>query len=136
MDAKTRFLELKRAWKEAPESERQRIGQETDSFLSSLSEEEKKQVFAAIDEDFREIHKEAADIKELLDIRAKLDPVLPAISVSYLAKHYFKKTPQWFYQRMNGNLINGKPAKFTEAEINILNFAIQDIGKKLRAVSI
>ena len=37
---------------------------------------------------------------------------------------------------MNGNIINGKPAKFTEEEIKNLNFALQDISKKIGSVRV
>ena len=134
MDAKTRFLELKQAWKKADEAKRPQIEQETDSFLESLSDEEKNAVFEAIDEDFKAMHKEVEDIKQTINIRKILAPVLPAISVSHLAKNYFHKTPQWFYQRMNGNKVNGKPVMFSNSEIQTLNFAIQDIGKRLSMV--
>ena len=134
MDARTKFLELKQAWKKANETERPRIEQETDSFLESLSDEEKNSVFEAIDEDFKAMHREVEDIKQTINIRNRLASVLPAISVSYLAKNYFRKTPQWFYQRMNGNKVNGKPVSFSDSEIQILNFAIHDISKQLSTV--
>ncbi|MDR2474402.1 MAG: DUF5053 domain-containing protein, partial [Bacteroidales bacterium] len=47
---------------------------------------------------------------------------------------YFHKTPQWFYQRLNGNRVNGKSARFSESEIQTLNAAIQDISRQLGAV--
>jgi hypothetical protein len=58
---------------------------------------------------------------------------LPAISVSYLSKNYFKKTPQWFYQRLNGNKVNGKEAHFTSNELQTLSIALKEIGQKLSA---
>ena len=134
MDARTKFLELKEAWKKADETERPRIEQETDLFLESLSDDEKNSVFEAISNDFKAMHREVEDIKQTIDIRKKLAPVLPVISVSYLAKNYFRKTPQWFYQRMNGNKVNGKTAAFSDSEIQTLNFAIRDIGNQLSAV--
>lgn len=67
---------------------------------------------------------------ELL-LRQKLEAILPVISVSYLAKNYFKKTPQWFYQRLNGNNVNGKEAHFTTNELETLSFALKEIGQKL-----
>ena len=136
MDARTKFLELKQAWIKAGEDERPQIEQETDLFLESLSDEEKNTVFEAIDEDFKAMHKEVGDIKQIINIRKILSPVLPAISVSYLAKNYFHKTPQWFYQRMNGNKVNGKPVMFTTSEVEKLNFAIQDISKQLQSVKL
>ena len=36
----------------------------------------------------------------------------------------------WLYQKINGSIVNRKPARFTAEEINTLNFALQDIGKK------
>jgi hypothetical protein len=136
MDAKTKFIELKKAWKAAGETERKQIEGETDLFLDSLSESEKKEVIQAVDDDFKAMHQEIAEIKQMLDIREKLSPVLPVISVSYLAKNYFHKTPQWFYQRLNGNKVNGKPAKFSNIEIQTLNFAIQDIRQQLSTVQL
>jgi hypothetical protein len=67
-------------------------------------------------------------------LKQRLEEILPIISVSYLAKNYFKKTPQWFYQRLNGNSVNGKKASFTTQEIKTLSFALREIGQKLNAV--
>ena len=69
-------------------------------------------------------------------MREQLNDILPYISVSAIAKNYFGKSKEWFYQKMNGNIVNGKPAKFTEEEIKNLNFALQDISKKIGSVSI
>ncbi|HQF47450.1 MAG TPA: DUF5053 domain-containing protein [Flavobacterium alvei] len=69
---------------------------------------------------------------ELL-LKQKLEDILPVISVSYLAKNYFKKTPQWFYQRLNGNNVNGKEAHFTHKELETLAIALKEIGQKLSA---
>ncbi len=70
------------------------------------------------------------EIDELI-LKEKLKDVLPALSVSYFAKTYFKKTPQWFYQRLNGNTVNGKSAKFTEDELKTLSFALTDVSKRI-----
>lgn len=66
-----------------------------------------------------------------LILKQKLDEVLPIISVSYLAKNYFKKTPQWFYQRLNGNIVNGSEAHFTPNELRTLSMALKEIGQKI-----
>ncbi|MFT4062722.1 MAG: DUF5053 domain-containing protein, partial [Edaphocola sp.] len=42
-----------------------------------------------------------------LRVRRQIENILPAISVSYIAKTYFKKNKEWFYQRLNGNVVNG-----------------------------
>ncbi|WP_373495614.1 DUF5053 domain-containing protein [Aquiflexum sp.] len=72
---------------------------------------------------------------EELRIKEKLDKILPIVSVSYLAKTYFGKTPQWFYQRLNGNIVNGKQARFSEQEIKVISRALNDIGDKLKKSS-
>ncbi len=71
---------------------------------------------------------------ELL-LRQKLEDVLPILSVSYLSKNYFKKTPQWFYQRLNGNNVNGKEAHFTANELETLSGALREIGEKLNTTA-
>lgn len=70
------------------------------------------------------------DVDEMI-LREKLNYVLPIISVAYLSKNYFKKTPQWFYQRLNGNTVNGREAHFTNSELKILSQALAEIGHKL-----
>ena len=40
------------------------------------------------------------------------------------------------YIRMNGNLVNGKPARFTDEELATLNRALKDISEKLSSLSI
>ncbi|GHT04862.1 hypothetical protein AGMMS49525_11700 [Bacteroidia bacterium] len=59
------------------------------------------------------------------------DGIISDISVSYLAKNYFNKSPQWFYQRLNGNSVNGKPAKFTPNELMKLRDSLTDISTKI-----
>jgi len=134
MDAKAKFINLKNAWKNADQADKNRIQDEIDLFFDSLSDAEKESVCEAVNNDFDKIHNEIEDIKQTINIRKILEPILPAISVSYLAKNYFHKTPQWFYQRMNGNSVNGKPVKFSDSEIQTLNIAIKDIGKQLSTV--
>ncbi|MDR1718194.1 MAG: DUF5053 domain-containing protein [Prevotella sp.] len=69
-------------------------------------------------------------IKEL-DIKMQLLEVSKIVSLSYIAKKYFKKTRGWLYQKINGNTKNGKPVKFTPEEVETLNHALQDISKQL-----
>ncbi len=60
-----------------------------------------------------------------------MEEILPMTSLAYIAKNYFKKTRQWLYQRINGTMVNGKPAQFTKEELELLNFALKDMGRKL-----
>ncbi len=77
--------------------------------------------------------KETNQKADELILRQKLEDIMPVISISYLSKNYFKKTPQWFYQRLNGNNVNGKEAHFTSNELKILSLALKEIGQKLTA---
>lgn len=74
------------------------------------------------------------DRAEELVLRDKLESVLPIVSVSYIAKNYFNKSRYWLYQRINGNIVNGKKAKFTPSEIVLLETAFKDISKKIGSV--
>lgn len=64
-------------------------------------------------------------------VKMQLMEITEIVSLSYIAKNYFHKTRTWLYQKINGNIVNGKEARFTKEEINMLNYAIQDISKKL-----
>lgn len=66
--------------------------------------------------------------------KERLKEVLPLISISYITKIYFNKSRHWFYQKLNGNIVNGKPARFTPEEIEALNFALKDVSRKLAAI--
>lgn len=84
--------------------------------------------------------KKTADRAEALvkqtKVREQLENALPILPLSYIAEHYFKKSRQWLYQRLNGNIVNGKPAQFTDEEINTLNTALQDISKKIGSLRV
>ena len=68
---------------------------------------------------------------EIVDVRQRLGDIPQAVSMSYIASHYFGKSRTWLYQRINGNVVNGKPVFFTKAERRQLQEALHDIGKKL-----
>ncbi len=70
------------------------------------------------------------ECRELL-LRDQLKEILPIVSLAYIAKTYFNKTRAWLYQRINGSIVNGKPAQFTPAELDILKNALLDISNKL-----
>jgi hypothetical protein len=77
----------------------------------------------------------AEDLLELVNIRERINEVLPFINISAITKQYFKKSANWFYQRLNGNIVNGKPAKFSDSELGILRMALNDLSHKIRETS-
>jgi len=72
------------------------------------------------------------------EIRLRCNLILnkDIIPVSYIAKNYFNKDRNWLYQKINGNIKNGKPAKLSEEEIKIFNFALSDISRKIGSFAI
>ena len=80
-------------------------------------------------------HETAVSAKELR-MREQLNDILPAISLAYIAKTYFGKTRQWLYQRINGSLVNGKPAKMTPDEAKNFEFALKDLGARLSSLHV
>jgi len=84
--------------------------------LDKLQDENADAFAEAMIECMKETNKNLSDFL----MREQLNDILPYISVSAIAKNYFGKSKEWFYQKMNGNIVNGKPAKFTEEEIKNL----------------
>lgn len=99
------------------------------------SEEDKKSIAEFISGRLSKADKEIDKMEENT-IKLQMQEVSNVISLSYLAKRYFNKSRSWLYQRMNGNVVNGKPARFTEEELETLNKALKDISEKLGSLSI
>lgn len=131
MDKINRFFELKELWKQSSEVERSAIDQQITELLDSMTDKETEQLTVGIQTDFDNIHQDLSEIKEQLTIRERLEPVLPYLSVSNLAKEYFGKSSSWFYQRLNGNNVHGKVCRFTKEELAILDTALKDISYRI-----
>ena len=71
-----------------------------------------------------------------INMKEKLIEIQDIISLSYIAKRYFGKDKSWIYQRINGTCVNGKPAAFTNEELDILSNALKDIGTKISDTSL
>lgn len=71
-----------------------------------------------------------------INIKEKLAGILDMISLSYIAKQYFGKDKSWLYHRINGTLVNGKPAAFTDEELKVFSDALRDIGSKISVSSL
>ena len=70
-----------------------------------------------------------------VDIKKIVREAQDVVSLSYIAKQYFNKDRSWLYQRINGTLVNGKTAAFTEQELTILANSLKNIGLKLSEIS-
>ena len=80
-----------------------------------------------------------ADIRNRVDeisVKVQLYKNTDILPLSYIASHYFNKTKSWLYQRINENVVNGKPVKFNPSEKVTFNHALQDISKRIGSINI
>lgn len=99
------------------------------------TDEDKKEINAFMTELLNNIGDEMEQVKQDC-IKLQLQDVSEIISIAWIAKTYFGKTKNWLYQRINGNIVNGKACRFTDEEIDIFNRALQDISKKIGSLNI
>ena len=81
------------------------------------------------------INNTAADIQEQR-MAERLGEITKMVSMAYIAKTYFNKSRSWLAQKLNGNIVNGKPSQFTDDEIKTLRFALNDMSNKLNSMSV
>lgn len=124
-----RFNQLKEEYLNAPN---RAIAYEKLDELSEMVKQEPEKYGEA----FFEIGQHKLTELKALNVKASLMEVSEFVSLSYIAKNYFKKSKEWLYQRINGNIVNGKPAQFTDEEIGTLNNALQDLSKRLGSVRV
>lgn len=110
------------------DEEREKINQTLNDLAEKYPNEFVDSMVSSIEETARKS-------KELL-LRVKLKEVLPAVSVSYIAKEYFNQTKSWLQQRINGDIVNGEKVSFTEKELSIFETALKDIAEKLSQVQL
>jgi hypothetical protein len=129
MTVKERFNELRSEYIATADEKRKA---EIDAQIRELSEQSP--------EDFRQAFLEGAEnaIAESREFRVKeaIEPVIPALNLSFIAENYFHKSRSWFSQRLNGATVNGKPARFTSEELDVLAYALKDISKKIADINI
>ena len=72
--------------------------------------------------------------KESQSMKKQLADLLVAISWADLSRTYFGKSSSWLYQRINGNKVHGKPAKFTTQELEKLRHALREISQSIAGI--
>ncbi|MGC4130534.1 MAG: DUF5053 domain-containing protein [Bergeyella sp.] len=120
------------------------IGKDDSAFEKQLeiiknsfkSEQDLKTIDEFIRSGLAEITSDLDAFNNDLNLKIKLTEASEIVSVSYIAKKYFNKTRSWLHQRINGNFVNGKSAKFTDEELKTLNYAFKDISEKLGSIRI
>lgn len=61
--------------------------------------------------------------------------VLEHVNCTYVARRFFNRTRSWFIQRLNNNIVNGKPVSFNEAELLTLRAALLTLSKEIKNYS-
>lgn len=103
--------------------------------LATIPEDKKADFQESFYNSAVEAVKDAKEILEIANTRKALEPIINYVSLSEIANKYFGKSRQWLYQRLNGNIVNGAPAKFTKFELLTLKKALNELSDKMRQVA-
>ena len=131
--------EFERFKKLRTDEEKLAFQKERQSRLAAMTERGRKAYLEVTEKALQETVKEARRFVERAEdalLRDKLGEIPEVISLSYIAKKYFGKSRNWLYQRINGYLVNGKPARFTDEERKKFVAAINDISDMLKKTSL
>lgn len=71
--------------------------------------------------------------KKVLEL--KEEDILKVLKVSYIAKRFFGRSRSWMANKLNHNLVNGKPATFTPQEREKLKDALDTIAYEIQILS-
>lgn len=71
-----------------------------------------------------------------VDVKSIMGELTETLNLSYISKRYFNKNRTWLYQRLNKSIVNGKPAAFSQAELNILADSLNQISDNIRKISV
>lgn len=118
------YKDLELSIKNRSESEQTEFNRQIEDKYRNMSIEE-------IEASMPLINNRIEELKMLVD----LADVTEIVSISYIAKKYFNKSRAWLAQRINGNIVNGKPAQFSSDELRTLKTALEDISLKMQDVS-
>lgn len=100
--------------------------------LSEIFPEERKKFRNAFLISARQTLAKAKELKEEAEIKLLLNGVDNYLSLSQIAQDYFGKSRSWLYQRINGAIVNGKPAQFTPEERQQLSNALLAISERIK----
>jgi hypothetical protein len=132
---KTKNMDIKKIISEysnASEKEKKEIEKRISIEFSALSDEEKKEVQNVFLRSLDNKIDEAKKLIEEIDLKLELERVSKYVSMAYIAENFFGKSRQWLNNRIKGNLVNGRPAKFTSDEINKFSSALIQISGEIK----
>lgn len=122
---------MSEVYKDLEKSLKKRTAEEQEEFYRSIEDKYRNMSLEDIDASMKDIGTRIDELKILVG----LEEVTKVVSITYLAENYFNRTRSWLAHRINGNIVNGKPARFTPSELETLKSALVDISNKMRDAS-
>ena len=127
------------AWQKAgSEEEREAIFARNDQRYNAMDKAQKEQFNKLCHEALDRVYDEVMEMRaeeETARLREKVETLSEALSLKYIAKKYFGKSSAWLYQRLNGNMVNGRKSFFSMKEIAQFKAALNDLSSKLSAAA-
>lgn len=127
------LTKLEKKMKESPSVEDIKHMEQIKAMATTPEDEAAIEEFVA--RQLADIEEDVAEMEEMT-YRLQMGEVLEIVNLSYIAKKYFGRTQSWLSQRINGCIVNGKKATFTENEILTLNHALDDIAQIIGSRSV
>ena len=125
-------------WMSATDEERIVLAAENDARFRAMSEIQKEQFRQAMMETIGNVYDDVMEMKaeeETEMLRKRVEGLAEALSLKYIAKRYFDKSSAWLYQRLNGNVVNGRKMFFSMKEIAQFKAALNDLSMRLSAAA-
>lgn len=122
---------MSEVYKDLEQSLKNRTEKEQEDFNRSLENKYKNMSPEEIEASMQDIGSRVNELKSLVG----LEEVTKIVSITYIAETYFNRSRSWLGHRINGNIINGKPARFSPSELATLKNALEDISNKMREAS-
>ena len=125
-------------WINATNEERIVLAAENDARYKAMDAEQKEKFRQAVMETINNVYDDVAEMKaeeETELLRQRVEGLSEALSLKYIAKNYFDKSSAWLYQRLNGNVVNGKKMFFNMKEIAQFKAALNDLSAQLSAAA-
>ena len=107
--------------------EKARMFNELQDLMASGDEKVAQEYLEGFDNLYKRINEEF--------LKQNLEFIRKSMNLTFIAKEYFGKSHAWLSQRINGNLVNGKPAHFTDEELKHLKLTLNEISTRIRLVS-
>ena len=122
---------MSEVYKDLELSLKDRTDKEQEDFNRLIESKYKNMTPEEIEASIQDVGSRVDELKSLVG----LGDVTKIVSITYIAETYFNKSRSWLGHRINGNIINGKPARFSPDELVTLKRALEDISDKMREAS-